>query len=155
MSYYLRPSLITLSSSSYSNGAPLILSDHGRTPLSVSSERIEYRERMANGRMRSKFIADKRTFSTSWEMLPSRSTVSGVKVVADGYASATDLQRFYEAATGQIALSLYADTGSGSTLIPDALFDSCNVFFSSFSSELTKRGKDFDLYNVTMSLEES
>jgi hypothetical protein len=51
----------------------LILSDHNRAEISMSNERIEQRQRMANGTMRSFFIADKITIDTSWSMLPSRS----------------------------------------------------------------------------------
>jgi hypothetical protein len=50
----------------------LILSDHGRKDISFKPERIEKRERMINGRMRSYHVADKLTISTSWDMLPSR-----------------------------------------------------------------------------------
>jgi len=51
----------------------LILSDHNRAEISMANERIEQRQRMANGTMRSFFIADKLTIDTSWSMLPSRS----------------------------------------------------------------------------------
>lgn len=50
----------------------LILSDDNRQPIDFQVERIEKRERMINGRMRSYHIADKLTISTSWDMLPSR-----------------------------------------------------------------------------------
>lgn len=51
----------------------LILSDHNRSPIDISFDRIEKRQRMANGAMRSLFIADKAKISVSWSMLPSRS----------------------------------------------------------------------------------
>jgi hypothetical protein len=51
----------------------LILSDHNRSQINMTNERIEQRQRMANGTMRSFFIADKITVDTSWSMLPSRS----------------------------------------------------------------------------------
>jgi hypothetical protein len=51
----------------------LILSDHNRSPIDVSKIRIETRDRMINGRMRSYHTADKMSISVSWEMLPSRS----------------------------------------------------------------------------------
>lgn len=50
----------------------MILSDHNRGPIDFDTERIERRERMINGRMRSYHIADKLTISTAWDMLPSR-----------------------------------------------------------------------------------
>jgi hypothetical protein len=51
----------------------LILSDDNRSPLQFSSLRIEKKERMINGRLRSYHVADKLEISTSWSMLPSRS----------------------------------------------------------------------------------
>ena len=50
----------------------IILSDDNRSPIDFSYERLESRERMVNGRMRSYHIADKLNISTSWDMLPSR-----------------------------------------------------------------------------------
>lgn len=51
----------------------IILSDDNRNPISFQIERIENRERMINGRMRSYHIADKIGISTGWKNLPSRS----------------------------------------------------------------------------------
>jgi len=51
----------------------IILSDDNRDSIRMSSDRIEKRERMVNGRMRSYHIADKLRISTSWSALPSRS----------------------------------------------------------------------------------
>ena len=51
----------------------MVLSDDNRSPLQFETLRIEKRERMINGRMRSYHISDKLTLSTSWDMLPSRS----------------------------------------------------------------------------------
>jgi hypothetical protein len=55
------------------NQSFLILSDHNRSQIGMTNERIEQRQRMANGTMRSFFIADKLSIDTSWSMLPSRS----------------------------------------------------------------------------------
>lgn len=52
----------------------LILSDDNRKEINFKQDRIEKRERMINGRMRSYHIADKLTIDTGWDMLPSRST---------------------------------------------------------------------------------
>jgi hypothetical protein len=51
----------------------LILSDDNRSPIKLGKERIEKRERMINGRMRSYHIADKVSIDVSWSNLPSRS----------------------------------------------------------------------------------
>ena len=53
----------------------IILSDHNRSEIDFSNERIENRQRMINGTMRSHHIADKLTISTSWNNLPSRSHI--------------------------------------------------------------------------------
>jgi hypothetical protein len=50
----------------------LILSDHNRGEINIGTQRIEKRQRMINGTMRSVHIADKITLSTSWTNLPSR-----------------------------------------------------------------------------------
>lgn len=51
----------------------IILSDHNRSNISVSNQRIEVRNRMINGTMRSYHTADKISVSLSWQRLPSRS----------------------------------------------------------------------------------
>jgi hypothetical protein len=68
----------------------LKLSDHNRQPVSIQTNRIEKQQRMANGTLRKFFIADKKNFSTSWEMLPSFKNLT-----VDGGLGAVDLQRFY------------------------------------------------------------
>jgi hypothetical protein len=55
------------------NKSFIILSDDNRSSIEVSKARIEQRERMINGRMRSYHIADKVGIAASWSMLPSRS----------------------------------------------------------------------------------
>jgi hypothetical protein len=155
MSFYLRPSLITWSSQDFEGGVPLVLSDASREPMRIDVERLEQRERMASGRMRSKFIADKHTFELSWTYLPTRSVVSGQNAVADGYASASDLKRFYDAVQGEFTMKVYADNGSGPSLDVNGLYDQYKVFFSSFSATVEKRGQDFDIHSVNVSLEES
>jgi hypothetical protein len=54
----------------------IILSDDNRGPIDFANIRIEQRERMVNGRMRSYHIADKITITTAWTNLPSRSYFS-------------------------------------------------------------------------------
>jgi hypothetical protein len=50
----------------------IITSDHNRSALDFKPERIEQRERMINGRMRSYYTTDKMTISTGWDAIPSR-----------------------------------------------------------------------------------
>lgn len=51
----------------------IIISDHNREEIGMSTQRIESRTRMINGTMRSYHTADKINLSTSWSRLPSRS----------------------------------------------------------------------------------
>ncbi len=53
----------------------IILSDDNRSSIRMAPERIENRQRMVNGRMRSYHVADKIRISTSWSNLPSRSFI--------------------------------------------------------------------------------
>jgi hypothetical protein len=76
-------------------------------------------------------------------------------VVADGYASASDLKRFYDAIQGEFTMKVYADNGSGPALSAPALYDEYSVFFASFSNVIEKRGADFDIHSVQIALEES
>lgn len=62
----------------------IILSDHNRQEISMGQQRIETRQRMVNGNMRSYWVADKLTLSTSWSMLPSRSFSTGVTFDSNG-----------------------------------------------------------------------
>jgi hypothetical protein len=50
----------------------LVCSDDNRSGLDFAFERIESKERMINGRMRSVYVDDKMTLSLSWDELPSR-----------------------------------------------------------------------------------
>lgn len=54
----------------------IILSDDNRGELSFKVDRLEQRERMINGRMRSYHIADKVSIDVQWDNLPSRSYAS-------------------------------------------------------------------------------
>jgi hypothetical protein len=62
----------------------MILSDDNREPINFNNNRIERRERMVNGRMRSFHIADKLEISTSWNNLPSRSFASSPEFDSSG-----------------------------------------------------------------------
>jgi hypothetical protein len=61
----------------------LVLSDDNRTPILFNPNRLEQRERMINGRMRSFHIADKLSITVSWDMLPSRSHALTQDFIAD------------------------------------------------------------------------
>ncbi len=71
----------------------LKLSEHNRQPVSIEHNRIEKQQRMANGTLRKFFIADKKSISVTWNMLPSFSTFT-----VDGGYGAMDLKAFYDGA---------------------------------------------------------
>lgn len=90
----------------------IILSDNNRDKIEFSTNRIEKRERMVNGRMRAYHIADKLEISTSWSMLPSRA-----------YKADPDFQvgnTKYSDATGK---SKYEAKTLANGLTPNTLYD--------------------------------
>jgi hypothetical protein len=128
---------VTLSRPQLMKWAGTIVTDHNRSPLSVSVERIENKQRMADGTMRKYVIADKRTWTCSWEWLPT----SDAKTV-DGKMGGTAMETFYNSNPGAFALQLYMGDGTSTTY---------QVMFSDFSKEVVKRGTvDFLTINVTL-----
>ncbi len=117
----------------------LAVSDHNRSALNTDVERIETVKRMANGIMRKYVVADKRTFSTSWTMLPNNKIFT-----VDGYAGADDIETFYNQHPGAFELKLYMGDGTQKNY---------SVMFTNFSKTLIKRGK-FDFYDVDITMEE-
>jgi hypothetical protein len=162
-------------------GAFLVLSDHNRAEIQFKPIRIEKRERMINGRMRSYHIADKVSISTSWQMLPSRgfaaspefdeegipglrtkSTVSqgmSQMYTADGGAGGIELLDWYENHKGSFWLFLSYDRYDN--FVGDYKYeqlhkysDIIEVFISDFSYSVEKRGQGHDFWSVSLSLEE-
>jgi hypothetical protein len=170
-----------IASSPEDAGTFLLLSDHNRSEISFKPIRIEKRERMINGRMRSYHIADKTTISTSWEALPSRgysaypefdedgipglrtkSTVSqgmSQMYTADGGAGGIELLDWYENHKGSFWLFLSYDRYDN--FVGDYKYeqlhkysDIIEVFISDFSYSVEKRGHGHDFWSVSLSLEE-
>jgi hypothetical protein len=102
----------------------LVLSDDNRSPISFTPTRLELRERMINGRMRSHHIADKLSISLSWDMLPSRSHYLTQEFIADAImaisaVSANGTSVTYTATAHPFSVNDYVVisgiSGSGST----------------------------------------
>lgn len=87
----------------------IILSDHNRSPIDFSIERIENRQRTVNGRMRSYHVADKLKINVSWQMLPSRSYDSlpafNASGVPTGLVTSVDNDNNIETPNKPVALS--------------------------------------------------
>jgi hypothetical protein len=128
----------------------LKISDHNRSEITVGSNRIQQVQRMANGTLRKFFIADKKTFSMSWNMLPTTRTHT-----ADGNLGAEDLRRFYASEEGKgtfrILLNFAKDgTAQDTTLTGGEVY---TVSFTEFSAVLQKRGLH-SFWTISMTLEE-
>lgn len=117
----------------------LSVTDHNRAPLNVSVQRIERSTRMANGRLRKFFVADKSTFSVSWEDLP-RTTSNTV----DGFIGGDGMKAFYEANNGEFTLKLFYGDNTQKTY---------TVTFTNFTYTISKRGL-YDFWNVSCEMTE-
>ena len=145
----------------------IILSDHNRSDLQFSNDRIETRQRMINGRMRSYHVADKINLSTSWSNLPSKAYTdnpswdinTGKSVydattnvfTADGGAGGLEILSWYETHSKPfwvfLAYDRYANRIKYNQII--------KMYFKDFSYNVVKRnGNLHDLWNINISLEE-
>jgi hypothetical protein len=149
---FLTPSAIKLrvvggSTTEFNNlngGGSLTLSDHSRSPLSVSYDVLTKSDRMADGTMKKYVIAKKKIIQCQWTMLPTIRTQ-----VADGNADARDMKEFYEANLyRKMSMTLYYHRNhterSGLTYS-----EPIEVFWENFSFEVVKRYRDFDYWDVT------
>jgi len=111
------------------------VSEHNRSPLEINVERIEAITRTSNGTLRKNHIADKRSFSVSWEMLPSYRDLT-----VDGGWGAEDLRQFYLSDDGKKTFNIrinLAKTGSDQS---SSGYESYTVSFSNCSFSVLKRG---------------
>jgi|SRR5882757_5283653 len=115
------------------------ITDHNRAQLTIDVERIEKKQRMSNGTMRKYIIADKRTFSTSWTMLP-KLTVQTV----DGFWGGEAIEAFYNTVPGNFSLEITDGDGDISEY---------TVMMGDFSKNIVKRGST-DFWEISVSLEE-
>lgn len=152
----------------------IVVSDHNRQNLDFKTQRIEKRERMINGQMRSYHIADKRSLSVSWNNLPSRAfselpslgqngkpSASLDRFTVDGGAGGADLLDWYENHSGSFWVYLAYDKPQefdresnpyGHLGKYTEFFE---VFFTDFQYSVSKRGANtHDFWNVSLSLEE-
>ena len=77
------------------------VTEHNRSDLGVSIERIEQVTRTSDGTLRKNYITDKRKFSASWTMLPSYRTLT-----VDGAWGAEDLRTFYLSNEGKTSFRI-------------------------------------------------
>lgn len=161
----------------------IILTDHNRGSINLSNNRIETRQRMVNGRMRSYHVADKLTLSASWERTPSRAFSGEPEFNDFGKMVAEDVETYTaDAAAGVIDMISWYESHPGSFYVYLAydkfrvtagnLFDNpidwgtyynrflmysqvMEMYFTSFDYTIDQRGKDgYDLMSINMTLEE-
>lgn len=124
------------------------VSEHNRSEFNISNNRIEEVKRMSNGTLRKFFVADKKTFNLSWDMLPSYRTLT-----VDGKWGAEDLRSFYYSPEGQNAFNIrvnFAKTGSSQE---SSGYEQYNVIFKDCSFTVVKRGLQ-PHWNVSLTMEE-
>jgi hypothetical protein len=115
------------------------ITDHNRGQLNVDVERIEKKQRMANGTMRKYIVADKRTFGVQWNMLPKLTSQT-----VDGFWGGEDIESFYNTVPGPFSLEITDGDGEVYTY---------TVMFADFSKNVMKRGS-VDFWEISISLEE-
>jgi hypothetical protein len=115
------------------------ISEHNRAALQVSVERIENSHRTASGRLRKWHVADKRTWSTSWEGLP-----HAVMFTVDGKWGGEEIEAFHADHVGDFWLQISQ---------PDGTKEVTQVVFKDFSKSITKRGR-YEFWDIDVSLEE-
>lgn len=136
------------------NGEFLILSDDNRSEINFKPTRIEKRERMINGRMRSYHIADKLQITASWDMLPSRAFDTVADFNSSGkpdMASIPDirtspLQFTTDGGAGGVELLDWYDNHKGSFWVYLA-YDKYTNFEDTDTSEVDNRFNNINKYN--------
>lgn len=123
------------------------ITDHNRSALTVGFDRIENSNRMWDGTMRRYTIAKKRTWSTSWDNLPSTNTkvAQGGMSTVDGGWSGSQMESFYYATDGAFQMQLRSGDGTIETV---------TVMITEFQKEVVKRGPRVDYWNLSITLVE-
>lgn len=139
----------------------IILTDGNRAEISMSQQRIESRQRMVNGNMRSYWTADKLNISTSWSRIPSRAYSESINFdpatgqitdnpndysmyTVDGGAGGVDLLNWYEDHPGPFYVFLAYDKfridGVENFNRLNGYNQVLKMYFSSFEYSVEKRG---------------
>lgn len=142
-----RGSIMTISNVPGGGSLTGTLTEHGRSTLDLTPERIGSKERMLNGSLRSSFVAKKYSLSVSWTDLPSADTA--LFDYSNGSKGGKWIKDFYDtdASHNEVLVTLSYD---GTDL-------SLNMLITDFSYEVVKRTTNpgyHDLVNISLSLEE-
>lgn len=124
------------------------VTEHNRSEFSIGTNRIKQSSRMANGTLREFIVADKKTFSVSWSMLPSYRNET-----VDGAWGAEDIKTFYESLAGRKSFRIKINTSTSPTTAESATDNIYTVVFTDFNCTLSKRGIQ-PYWSVSCSLEQ-
>lgn len=113
--------------------------EHNRSPLDVSWDHIENSERMIDGTLRKWTVARKRTWSTSWTLVP-HSTIRTV----DGGMGGEAMEAFYLSKPAAFSMEIRK---------PDGTKERVAVMFKSFDKSVEKRGA-YEMWNISVDIEE-
>lgn len=139
-----------------------MVTDHGRGPLNMTVERVGTDKRMADGTLRRQYVGVKRSWSATWENIPSTNTVVGGYATVDGGLSGEEIETFYRNTPGAFRLLLRrgsaidtATPNPSESALPyeDEDFYVVNVMFTDFSKEVRKRGQ-VDFWSISVTMEE-
>jgi hypothetical protein len=124
------------------------VTEHNRSDLSVSIERIEKVTRTSDGTLRKNYITDKRRFSASWTMLPSYRTLT-----VDGAWGAEDLRSFYLGDEGKTSFRIRINLAKNGLDQTSSGYEEYTVVFGGCNFSVVKRGLQ-PHWNVSIELEE-
>ena len=142
----------------------LFLSDDNRSDLGVSTERIEYRKRMVNGRMRSYHVADKKSFSLNCTDLPSSASFVSENNTnpTAAWAGGKEILNWYQNHSDSFYVMFVYDTnnfetetGGVASRVPTRFkTEVYNVFFDDLTYNVKARNQVHDLWDLSLSLVE-
>jgi hypothetical protein len=125
------------------------LTEHNRASFNIDNNRIEQAQRTSNGTLRKFFIADKKTFSVTWDMLPSYRTLT-----VDGAWGAEDIRSFYNSSAGKDVFKIKINLAKGGTNDTETVkAEEYNVVFTNCNFTVLKRGLQ-PHWSVSITLEE-
>lgn len=116
------------------------LTDHNRSALQISNERIVNDIRTQFGDLRRYYRADKKSFSLSWSMLPQT-----FEHTVDANLGAEDMIELFNSLTGAADLKVYFDFGEEQDY---------KVVITEFNYSLVKRWNPYRFYDISVSMQE-
>jgi hypothetical protein len=124
------------------------VTEHNRSELGLTIERIEKVTRTSDGTLRKNHIADKKRFSATWTMLPSYRTLT-----VDGAWGAEDLRTFYLSNGGKESFNIRINLAKAGTDQTSSGYEEYTVVFGGCNFSVVKRGLQ-PHWTVSIELEE-